>query len=298
MKFLERHLAKQAVRRYFDAEGFIEIDSPILIRSNAVEAFIDPIWVGAQELRTSPELYHKRLLARGYKRIYELGHVFRDEAEGRIHLREFSLLEWYRADAELIDLIEDCQKLFFAVAPNLFNRPFEVQSLQELWLQHAKIDLALALSNDNLVEVVLGAGFVLREQADFADAFHHVMMVAIEPCIGLDAPCVVTRWPKEMAALSRLCEDDNRFAERFEIYFRGVELANAFLELTDSLEQRNRFESEQQTRIQLGKKASELDEDFLKDLDSMPPAAGIAVGFDRLMMFACDASNISQICQF
>jgi lysyl-tRNA synthetase class 2 len=296
LKFLHlRHQAKKITRQYFDAQGFIEVDSPVLIASNAIEAFIDPIWVGDLELRTSPEIYHKRLLAHGCQKIYELGPVFRDEQPGRLHLREFSLLEWYRVGASLKDLIRDCEQLFQKLSPELFQTPFEVKTLQELWLEHAKIDLRRALLEKNLVSRVQEAGFVLRERADFSDAFHHVMLTAIEPNIGLEKPCVVTRWPRELAALSRLCVDDDLFAERFEIYYKQIELANAFLELTDPVEQKARFEEEARLRTELGKRSSNLDPEFLTDLALVPKTAGIAVGFDRLLMLVAGASDIAQI---
>ncbi|MEI6805414.1 MAG: EF-P lysine aminoacylase EpmA [Myxococcaceae bacterium] len=299
MKFLDlRHRAKKITRQHFDDQGFTEIDSPILISSNAVEAYIDPVWVGDEELRTSPEIYHKRLLARGCQKIYELGHVFRDEELGRIHLREFTLLEWYRVGASLSDLIQDCEKLFYALAPELFSKPFELKTLEELWRDYAKIDLRQALLTGNLVQIVKNAGFVLRDHADFSDAFHHVMITVIEPNIGQETPCVVTRWPKELAALSRLCEDDCLFAERFEIYFRQTELANAFLELTDPVEQKKRFEAEARTRNELGKRSPKPDQAFLTDLQFIPRTAGIAVGFDRLLMLIAGAEFISDVTNF
>lgn len=299
MKFLEnRHRAKKIVREYFDSEGFLEIDSPILIQNNAVEAYIDPIWVENEELRTSPEIYHKRLLARGCQKIYELGHVFRDEVPGKLHLREFSLLEWYRVGAGLLDLVTDCERLFRALSPALFSSPFEIKTLQDLWQEHVEIDLRQAIKRQDLVEQVRDRGLFLRDNADFADAFHHVMMTQIEPNIGHVTPCVVIRWPAEMAALARLCKDDSCFAERFEIYFKQVELANAFLELTDPVEQRSRFEIESLIRIKLGKRCPEIEADFIEELRWVPETAGIAVGFDRLMMLIENVNFISQVTNF
>ncbi|MBL4818195.1 MAG: EF-P lysine aminoacylase GenX [Deltaproteobacteria bacterium] len=282
------------IREYFDTQGFIEIDSPVLIKANAVEAYIDPIPVpGFGQLRTSPELYHKRLLAHGLEKIYELGAVFRDDPEGPLHSKEFTLLEWYRAGASLSDLIKDCEALFKRLDPKRFARPFEVKTMQELWLGIAQIDLREAIKQGDLVERVLKAGFALRDQADFSDAFHQVMLIAIEPKIGQEVPTVVTRWPLDMAALAQICKDDTCFAERFEIYYQGIELANAFLELTDPVEQRKRFDVEKKIRQKLGKDPGEIDEDFLSDLAKMPPAAGIALGFDRLLMCINDVKNIS-----
>jgi lysyl-tRNA synthetase class 2 len=238
--------------------------------------------------------------------------VFRNEPKSRLHLQEFTLLEWYRVGGSLQNLIHDCEELWAqisslrggeadaAVHAGLLrsarnDESFEIRTLQDLWLEYAKIDLRAALIADDLVDQVQSAGFVLRPGADFFDAFHHVMLTAIEPKIGQQAPCVVTKWPREMAALARICEDDVYFAERFEIYYQGIELGNAFLELTDPVEQRGRFLEEQEQRRKLGKTGGKVDEDFLTDLALMPAAAGIAVGFDRLLMCAAKARQIDEL---
>lgn len=294
----KRHFVKQIIRNYFNKQNFIEIDSPILIFGNAIEEYVDPIWVKNEQLRTSPELYLKRLVSKGYTKIYELGHVFRDEPESKIHLREFMLLEWYRVGGTQEDLIHDCERLFKLINPNLFNKPFEVYSMEELWARYAGINLRQALIENNLVSCLKKKGFYLSDNADFLDAFHHVMISHIQPFIGRNIPCVVTRWPRSMAALSKLCEDDNLFSERFEIYFHGIELANAFLELTDFAEQKKRFMEAENIRRKLKKRISKIDWKFLTDLKSMPPTAGIAVGFDRLIMVAFNIDDIKKIHEF
>lgn len=298
MKLKERHFFKQIVRSYFNMQGFVEIDSPVLLSTNTTETYIDPIWVNNNQLRTSPEIYLKRIISRGYKKAYELGHVFRDEFEGRIHLREFSLLEWYRVNGTQNDLINDCEQLFRLLSPNLFNKPFEIFTLEELWYKYVGINLKQAIVENNLAFHVKKSGFHVYENADFLDAFHHVMISYIEPLIGQTTPCVVTRWPSSMAALSKTCEDDNLFSDRFEIYFNGIELANAFLELTDFIEQKKRFIEAEKIRKRLGRKSSKIDKEFLLDLKLMPPTAGIAVGFDRLIMIILNIENINNIYKF
>jgi lysyl-tRNA synthetase class 2 len=142
---------------------------------------------------------------------------------------------------------------------------------------------------------VRAAGHALREGADFEDAFFHVMTARAEPAIGRERPVVVARWPRQMAMLARLCDDDVRFAERFELYAGGLELANAYLELTDPNEQRARFEADNLARVALNKAPLPIDELFLRDLATMPAAAGIALGFDRLLMLLTDAKTIDEV---
>jgi lysyl-tRNA synthetase class 2 len=321
-----RHLAMQAARSYFNGAGFLEIDSPHLIRANCVEAHIDPIAVKVEigqsrdplsrYLHTSPEIYHKRLLSYGLEKIYQLSHAYRDGELGRLHLPEFSLLEWYRSGGSLNDLIADCEHLIGDLAIAVtgskvischdgsqidLSRPFERATLEELWRDHASIDLRAALeqiaAGDDLAlaRAARRAGSDLRAGADFDDVFHHIMITRIEPKIGQNRPCVVTRWPRQMASLSRICPEDNLFAERFEIYCQGIEIANAYEELTDHHEQLRRFENDANIRLALGKKPFPVDDTFISDLSYMDPAAGIALGFDRVLMLILGERTISSV---
>jgi elongation factor P--(R)-beta-lysine ligase len=324
-KIRMRHNAMVAVRNYFEKEEFFEIDSPLLIAANCIETYIDPILVKVNcgpkgdltnYLHTSPEIYHKRLLSYGAKKIYQLGHVFRDGELGKMHLPEFALLEWYRAGGTIHDLIVDCEKLFSAVAKAVIGttritladqkvidlaKPFERCSMEDLWKQHAQIDLRVALKamrDGNplaLVKVAQEKGYALRELATFEDVFHHVMLTKIEPAIGQGKPCVVINWPTQMAALARVCKDDPLFAERFEIYCGGIELANAFSELNDPVEQKIRFKRDLAERSLLGKKPLPIDDRFIQDLEYMPDSVGIAVGFDRLLMLISQIAEIDQV---
>lgn len=320
-----RHLAMAATRKYFAAQDFFEIDSPLLISANCIETHIDPIWVKVncgqkgelkRYLHTSPEIYHKRLLSYGAQKIYQLGHVFRDGELGKMHLPEFAMMEWYRAGGTLDDLIVDCEELFCAVAkavlgsteiklPNEciidLNQPFDRCSMEYLWKEHAQIDLRAALEKMRdgdllaLVRVAQEKGYALRELATFDDVFHHIMLTKIEPAIGYDKPCVVQNWPTQLAALARVCENDPLFAERFEIYCGQMELANAFAELVDPVEQKIRFERDLKERSLLGKMPLPIDDSFINDLNFMPNAVGIAVGFDRLLMLILQVPEINQV---
>lgn len=267
-------------------------------------------------LHTSPELALKRALSRGVGKVYSLSHVFRDGEAGRLHAVEFTLLEWYRPQEELAALVEDCRKLFARLSTGLFGRTafplpegglcdvggaFAQATVEQLWRRRAGVDLRAALARtasgepDALVQAVRRAGYALRPDATFDDAFHHVMLTRIEPAIGRDRPCAVTRWPARQAQLAQLCRDDPLFAERVEIYAGGVELANGFVELSDGGEQRRRFEADNRERAALGKPQPPLPEGFLAELPRMGPCVGIAVGFDRLLLLLAGKQRLSDV---
>jgi len=312
-----RHDARAAVRAFFGARGFLELDPPQLVVAPTTEPHIDPLAIALRPrddapaapryLHTSPELALKRALAHGVERCFALSHVFRDGERGPLHLPEFTLLEWYRAREGTDALVADCEQLLAAAAsavggdPAAFPAPFARASVSELLAAHADVDLDAALDEmnggdaDALPRRARAAGHALREGADFEDAFFHLMGTRVEPAIGRERPVVVTRWPRQMAMLARLCDDDDRYAERFELYAGGLELANAYLELTDPAEQRRRFEADNDARRALGKAPLPLDEVFLADLAHMPPAAGIALGFDRLLMLVTGEREIDAV---
>ncbi len=326
-----RSRALSLTRRFFEQRGFLEVDAPQLVPATTTEPHIEPLSVRVRPgmdpsahddeqviryLHTSPELALKRVLAGGVERVYALTHVFRDGETSARHLPEFPLLEWYRAGAVLRDLVRDCQELFRELALALAGTTtlplpaggaldvaadFEVRTVTELFREHAGVDLPAALSRmaegDRLalVRATRDAGHKLRPGADFEDAFFHVMLSRVEPAIGRQRPCVVTRWPRPMAILARGCDDDERFAERFEIYAGGLELANAFDELTDPVEQRARFVADNDARAALGKERLPLDELFLEELARMPASSGIALGVDRLLMLLFGARDIRDV---
>lgn len=326
-----RSRALSFVRRFLEERDFFEVDAPQLVPATTTEPHIDPLTVSVRPaidrpddensavtryLHTSPELALKRVLAQGIERVYCLSHVFRDGETSPLHLPEFSLLEWYRARAILPDLVTDCEQLLRELSLVLVGSttlpqpdgsaldvaaPFEVRTAAELFEQHAQVDLRAALARmaegdaHALVSEVMRAGHKLRPGADFEDAFFHVMGTRVEPAIGRERPCVVTRWPRQMAVLARGCDDDELFAERFELYAGGLELANAFDELTDPVEQRARFRADNDARAALGKARLPLDELFLTELANMPPSSGIALGFDRLLMLITGARDILDV---
>jgi len=293
----------KTLRSFFDERDFLEADTPQLITANAVERHIDPLVVQAGQARqliTSPELAMKRLMSKGAKRLYQLGHVFRAGEHTKRHRIEFTLLEWYRADADLKALIDDLQSLFLR-----FGLPsrFAVRTVKEAFESVLDLDLDAILDDDPTAFVPRlkarkqkgqKGGFDFRPEADFEDAFFECMH-AIEKSLENAPPTILIRWPKAFAALAKSCSDDDRYAERFELYFRGLELANAFDELTDPIEQRARFEEDNQQRLLLGKKALPIDEEFIEALSKMPRTSGIALGVDRLMMVLTQTSDIAAV---
>lgn len=289
-----RHKAIRIVRSYFDTHGFIEIDSPILLPFNVPERHINPIYINTNQLRTSPEIYHRQLLFNKYHKTYEIGHVFRNEALDNLHLREFTLLEWYRLEASLTVLIKDCEELFKSLAPNIFSKPFEIITMEDLWKKFTKINLKQTLLNNTLVHAVKERGFLLRKNANFCDAFHHVMITAIEPNIGINKPCVVIKWPKQLAAFSQTSKECSLFSERFEIYFKGVELGNAYFEINNHVELNNRIQEEFKIKHKINKQHTP-NKKILTDKKQITSASGIAIGFDRLLMIILGKKKITQI---
>ena len=314
-----RDCALRATRGFFFERGFVEADTPQLVPAPGTEPHIDPLSTSvrltltpsmpqARWLITSPELALKRVVAAGVPRVFQLVHVFRDGERSPRHLPEFTMVEWYRGPGTLDEIWNDTQGLIRAVAAVIGNRSgidvdaaAESMSVSEAFARCAQVDLPLALDEMKagdplaLPKRVQAAGEMLRPGADFDDAFFQVMGNRVEPAIGQQRLAVVTQWPAQMAVLARL-DDDPRFARRFEAYARGLELCNAFDELTDAVEQRARFNDDNATRRTLGKVEVPLDEEFLAALPRLPsPSAGNALGFDRLLMLLTGAADIDDV---
>ncbi|WP_225766261.1 EF-P lysine aminoacylase EpmA [Inquilinus sp. Marseille-Q2685] len=318
-----------AVRQVFAERGFLEVDTPALQVSPGLEPHLvafatelrGPHPDDAQRLylHTSPEFAMKKLLAAGLERIFQLSHVFRNAERSATHHPEFSMIEWYRAGEGYRTLIDDCRALFQAAAraagrDRLSWRgqecdPFaewRVLTVQEAFLEFTGIDL-LATAPDPLNPdlTLLNAattaiGIPAREGDRWDDLFFRVFLERIEPRLGLGSPCVLTEYPVSMAALSRPNPADPRTAERFELYVAGLELANAFGELTDAAAQQARFEADMDLKQQLYGVRYPIDEDFLAALDpdrggGLPDCSGIALGFDRLVMLATGADHIDDV---
>lgn len=321
---LARGRIAAAIRGFFAAEGFLEVETPALQISPGNEAHLHAFGTdliapdGAVRrlyLRTSPEFAAKKLLAAGETRIFEMARVFRNRERGMAHHPEFTLLEWYRAHAPYTQLMEDCARLLARAAEaggvSVFSwrghacDPFaepERLTLVGAFARHAGIDLEVLLpapgdAPQALPFAVAAAEKGIRTAPDdtWADIFSRVLVERIEPHLGIGRPTVLCEYPVSEAALARPKPDDPRFAERFELYACGLELANAFGELTDPDEQRRRFEAEMAEKERLYGERYPIDADFLAALAIMPDASGCALGFDRLAALASGARRIEDV---
>jgi lysyl-tRNA synthetase class 2 len=313
-----------ALRRFFAEAGYVEVDTPALQASPGLEPHLQAFATllhdpggdgrsgGAHEryLHTSPEFAMKKLLAGGEKRIWQLAHVFRDGERSATHHPEFAMLEWYRAGASYRDLMAECETLLRHAQDAAgfgalrwqgrdadAHRNFERLTVAEAFARFAGIDL-LATGSDPAILAAAAArtGIAAHPGDDWEALFFRVFLERIEPHLGIGAPTILYDYPVAMAALSRAKPEDPRLAERFELYVCGLELANAFGELTDPAEQRRRFVADQARKRAIYGESYPIDEDFLAALDhGLPESAGIALGFDRLVMLATGAERIEDV---
>jgi lysyl-tRNA synthetase class 2 len=320
---LARNRIQAALRQWLAEQGFIEADPAILQVSPGNETHLHAFATEevaldgrrrAYYLHTSPEFALKKLLAAGETKLFAFAHAFRNRERSGLHHPEFTMLEWYRAEAPYEQLMVDCAKLLglaasAAGAERLIHRGITVDpaleperlTLAEAFRRHADIDLLGTLGTNGstdqpaLRSAVEHAG--LRTAADdtWSDLFSRVLAERIEPQLGRGRATVLCEYPLPEAALARPSPRDPRVAERFELYACGVELANAFGELTDPHEQRRRFEADMDEKQRIYGERYPLDEDFLTALGRMPQASGIALGFDRLVMLATGAERIEQV---
>lgn len=314
-----------AVRQFFAEGGYVEVETPALQVSPGLEPHLKAFATVLHDpraphpypryLHTSPEFAMKKLLAGGVPRIWQMAHVFRDGERGATHHPEFSMLEWYRAGASYRDLMDECEALLrraqeAASADALrwrghaadARQPFARLTVAEAFERDTGIDLLATIPDPArpdaglLADAAARIGIAAHPGDDWEALFFRVFLDRIEPRLGIGAPTILYDYPIAMAALSRAKPDDPRLAERFELYVGGLELANAFGELTDSAEQRRRFTADQARKQALYGETYPIDADFLAALDhGIPESAGIALGFDRLVMVATGAEHIEDV---
>ncbi|MFH1481880.1 MAG: EF-P lysine aminoacylase EpmA [Pseudomonadota bacterium] len=281
----------QSIRRFFIEQGYLEIETPQLIPAPAPEVHIDAIKVEDRFLHTSPELCMKRLLSAGYPKIFQICRCFRHGERGELHLPEFSLLEWYHTGIDYMGLMDECEKMILFVAHDQgFGNTIEYLKRE--------IDLRTPWDRISVKEAFRRFASIDMENALESGRFDEVMVKEIEPRVGIPKPTFLYDYPATLAALARLKENEPGLAERFELYMGGLEMANAFSELTDAREQKARFDRDLKQRQQLGKTVYPVPEKFLKSLPHMPPCAGIALGVDRLVMLFANKSRIDDVVSF
>jgi lysyl-tRNA synthetase class 2 len=313
---------KAAVRRWFEAQGFIEVDTALLQISPGNETHLHAFATeligphGAKRqlyLPTSPELACKKLLAGGEEKIFTFAPAFRNRERSALHHPQFTMLEWYRVREPYEQLMLDCTALLGVAAQaagsnrlgfgdravDPMSAPHRI-TVAEAFQRFAGIDLLATFANaapdrNAFAAAARTCGIRVAEDDTWTDVFSRVLIERIEPDIGNGRATILTEYPAHLAALARPKPADQRVAERFELYACGVELANAFDELTDSVEQRRRLETEMAEKQRLYGERYPIDEDFLAALAHMPQACGAALGFDRLVMLATGADHIEQV---
>jgi elongation factor P--(R)-beta-lysine ligase len=319
---LARGRIKAAIRRWFEGQGFLEVDTAILQVSPGNETHLHAFATELIEsdgnrrtvyLHTSPEFACKKLLAAGEERIFTFAPAFRNREQDALHHPAFTMLEWYRAHEPYDALMQDCAALLVVAAEaagckllthadraaDPFLSPAQL-TVAQAFARFADIDLMAALdtstpAHNSLAQAAARSSIHVAPDDTWSDTFSRILVEKIEPNIGDGRATLLTEYPARQAALARRKPSDPRVAERFELYACGVELANAFGELTDPQEQRHRFNAEMAEKERIYGERYPIDEDFLAALAHMPAASGAALGFDRLVMLATGATHIEQV---
>jgi lysyl-tRNA synthetase class 2 len=304
-----RARALAEVRAVFAERGFMEVETPLLVRAPGLEIHLDAVPAGDGWLITSPEYQMKRLLAGGFERIYQVCKCFRGNERGAHHASEFTMIEWYRAYDGIATIARDTEELVHAVCGDhakLGERRIDVKppwprkSVRDAMGEWAGVVVLGDESPETLTAAVRAAGIAVADGLAWDDVFYTAWLARVEPVLAkLDRAILIEDWPAPLAALARRKDDDPRVALRFEAYVGGIELANAFDELVDANEQQARFREEQNARFQRGRPVYPIDDKLLAALhEGLPPSGGIALGFDRLVMLATGATTIDQVQAF
>lgn len=286
-----RSLVVQSIRDFFSENRFLEVETPIRCPSIIPEAQIDPVISEDGFLQASPELCMKRLLSKGFDRIFQICKCFRKNERGRHHLPELTMLEWYAKDHTYLDLMDQCEALLKFIAKRL-------KPDGKLYYQGKIIDLYQPWQRITVCEAFRLHSDITLTKALKLGRFDEIVGFQIEPHLGNSAPAFLYDYPASLASLAKLLPENPEYAQRVEFYIAGIELANGFTELTDAGEQRQRFHKENMIRKSRGKPLLPMPDTFLKDLETMPAAAGIALGIDRLVMLFCNATSIDEVVLF
>lgn len=346
--YKERLKITRLIREYFWSQNFVEAETPIVLKTPSQEPYLNffttqVIHPNNQQypafLRTSPEFALKKLLAAGYSKIFEIGKCFRNlEDFGGIHNPEFTMLEWYRAPGTLEEIMADTENLFKNIAEQLKQEfveyknnkiniagEWDKKSMKQIWQEYLQVNLDDYLDVKNLQKLAAELDLSLntnqtsaptasvQNEVAYEDLFFKIFLNKIEPNLGLTKPIFIYDYPARMCSLSRLSKNDPQYAERFELYIGGLEVANAFGELTDAEQQLNLLEEDKIMRVKLKKPAWPVDPDLIAALESGIPAnsfiqaglpagapqsgcaAGIALGLDRMVLLFTSAKDINEV---
>lgn len=326
-RYFIREKVLTAIRRFFFDRGFHEVETPYLTASLPPESYLDIFETTLLSrdrtprrvfLPTSPEPFLKKLLVAGIGNCFALPKSFRNtEDRSKTHNPEFTILEWYRVGADYTDIMDDCEELMLFINAYLqrtaktplarrpthlryqektvdLSAPWERITMDEAFFRYAGFPLTDGLTRETLVPIARKKGYTVSARDTWEELFNQIFLNEIEPHLGLGKPTILYDYPVALAALSRKKASNSKLAERFEFYIEGLELGDAYSELTDANEQQKRFHDEDEERKRLGKVTHPIDTDFIEALKAgMPPAGGIAVGVDRLIMLFADVTDIA-----
>ncbi len=287
-----------SLRSFFVRQQFLEVDTPIRQPLLLPELNIEPLASEGWFLQASPELCMKRLLSSGCSRIFQLCNCFRKGERGRLHLEEFTMLEWYRTNADYEDLMADCEALLGSLLADLSGMDLCAVSNGSLRAGERVIALQPPWERLSVHEAFARYSPVSIEQAMADDTFDEILVEYVEPYLGVEKPLFLYDYPVELGSLARRKDGFPHLAERFEFYINGIELANGFSELTDSHEQRQRFERELELMDDERRQRSSMPERFLEELAGLDRAAGIALGVDRLLMLLMGKKSVGEVVSF
>jgi lysyl-tRNA synthetase class 2 len=319
---LARARIAAALRAWFATRDFVEVETAALQVSPGNETHLHAFATeligpdGKRQplyLRTSPEFACKKLLAAGEKRVVDFAHVFRNRERGALHHPEFTMLEWYRVNETYDAVMDDCAQILAETARAAGTREFRFRNktvdpyaaperltVADAFERYTGIDLLTTVSGSKgereaLAAEATKAGVAIAQDDTWGDIFSRILAERVDPHLGVDRATILYEYPLPLGALARAKPGSDKVAERFELYVCGVELANAFAELTDVTEQRVRFETAMAEKQRIHRERYPVDEDFIDALGRMPQASGIALGFDRLVMLATGAQHIDQV---
>ncbi len=317
-RYLLREHVIKAIRAYFEANTFHEVETPILIAKPPAESYVEVFETTLLDrkrrpmlgyLSTSPEVALKKLLVAGIGNCFAMTKSFRNtEMQSVRHNPEFTILEWYRVGVDCLAIMDDVERIIFSIQQSVsddpvlhyqgndihLGPPWDRMTMKEAFSKYANVDLDAFLDMDTARKIAIEKGYQVEPSNTWEELYNQIFLNEIEPKLGFGKPMFLYEFPASMAALSKKKETDPRYAERFEFYIAGLELGDAYSELTDWAEQEKRFNAELLELQRLGKTTYDYDHDFIEALKvGLPECAGIAVGVDRLVMLFANVTDIA-----